>query len=177
MDLSGEILHSFGSVYESPNRIANSQIKNGPIVCDEVAKRVYLAPRNLLGEVRAYDLTGQEPWITVLRDFIPSILKDIPGGGTNWTADWRTGYNRIEALVPMPNGHLLVQEDFVARDGTVWSIESTHSYLISTVDGTGAYIGDTLPLLVTANGSHFVSLQREPFPQLTVWEFPAGHER
>ncbi|MFQ5742675.1 MAG: 6-bladed beta-propeller [Acidobacteriota bacterium] len=167
-NLSGEVRASFGSVYESPNSIVNYQVYEGWVACDSNRKLVFLAPKSLLAEIRAYELDGRSRWITAIRDFIPIHLEDLPNGSRMRLP--AGGWNRIGALTPVTDDYLLVQESLVVSNQGQ-RVVKIHSFLVSMANGAAVYVGETLPRILAANKAHYATVRDEPYPELTVWEY------
>lgn len=155
------IERSFGAVYRSPHAMINYLLSEGRVACSAAGDMFAFAPSSVLGEARGYDADGVLRWITQIEPFRPVGLVD-DGSGYRVTLP-SEGFHRVESLTLVPPDRVLLQVGLAvpapeeAGSRTPPEVAELHSYLLDIHTGTGAYLGDRLPMVVAMNERYAVT--------------------
>lgn len=171
---NGQIEHSFGTLYASPNPYVNLVVAQGRIACDDEAGLIYVAPRSLMGEVRAYRPDGTLVWRARAPDFVANQVVETPDGYTLELSP--TGVHALHTLVSLPGRGVLVQysfrsqEELRAREPARADITA----ILSQTDGSAVVVGDSWPLIGAVKGNIAAAIRHLPFPQVSLLRLPDG---
>jgi hypothetical protein len=168
IDSDGELQGSFGRAYESPNRIMNHQVSNGFLACDESSDAIFFAPRGMLGELHRYGLAGEVAWILQVSSFVSNRYYDLDRG--SYVSAPPGGFHRTESLTLLSSEVLLLQFRFLSPE-TSGKPDYIDSYLVSASDGSAAYLGTSIPLIVAASPEGFVTMAEVPNVVFQIWRY------
>jgi hypothetical protein len=125
-----------------------------PLVLCDIAQDQVLLASTVLGEIRAIGPDGVVKWISVAPRFrhvhvseemiqgVPMVMSEIPVGG----------YQRLESIARLSDDTALAQVLDLEMIGEELKTRGVHSYAISFRSGEGAYLGTSLPLVLTTHG-------------------------
>ncbi len=163
----GSLRHSFGTVYESSNRVVRFIMNmNGPVACmpesDQVAHSFAQMPI-----VRLYQTNNQLLWTARVMDYRQQVLVEENGGFLQSTAE---SYDHTVSLHFYPRQHLLLQHERRPPYGDSAPSE-VRSFLIDRATGRGALI-EGLPQVATIFPGGYVGVYHDPFPRVEIWTGP-----
>lgn len=164
----GKVINSFGEVYRSPNKLINYQTGQGRIVCDARRQLIYLLAGNLMGEVRAFRLTGELAWRVRASDYRNNIVEDTPGGMSVTGSPHGV---HIDAGLALIEGHgVLAMWAFrsAAQMDAKEAPTLTHMVLIDPVTGSAISQGNQATMVTDVRGSLRLELSEDPFPRVEV---------
>ncbi len=165
---SGQRERSFGAFYRSPNRVLNSRLSEGRVVCDPERHLIYFAPRRATGEVRAYRPDGTLAWRTLVTGYLVNRIEGLPRGYQVTVLDH--GVHALHSLTLLPSYGLLLQvgyRDLAAlSDGAPYTLLS--SFLIEPASGRPRALGSALPPIAAARPGEVAVTQDDPAPAFRV---------
>lgn len=168
LDRSGHLIHSFGTVYHSKNPVVTEFISTGRLACDEAAGLVLFAPMGGVGEVHGYALDGTLVWLTVIDDFRPITITEVPRGFGVVRPE--NGFHLVRALTPLSGGRILLQISFSTRASYEegFTYLKLQTYLLDVHSGEGSYLGDSFPAVISSRSTSTVSIEEDPYPRLRI---------
>lgn len=164
--LMGSPLRSFGAVYESPSPIINYTLSQGRLACSEGNGLIVFAPISGIGEVYAFDTLGSQVWATKFKGFQPTDLIEVANGYGVQVPE--AGFNSIRSLALLDDRHLLVQVAYKTRESMERADEfaELHSFVLSTTDGQGRYLGPRLAPVVASGSGYRIAVTVDPYPSI-----------
>jgi hypothetical protein len=170
---SGRQVAAFGRVYKSPHPRANMEITRGLIACNDSLGLIAYAPQSVLGEARAYRASGEQVWRSVIKGFEPIGMITTPSSFQALIPP--DGFDRIDALVWLPDSTVLLQVAHVTSDPAV-PRSATHvsritTFRIAAASGRARRVPQELQQIVLASGSTLISAAEEPFPMVSLRHF------
>lgn len=168
LDDDGTVRNSFGELYRSPNLSVNHQVGRGWIVCDPQRQLVYFMSGSLLGEVRAYRLSGELVWRVRVSDYRVNIVTDKSGGmevamsplGVNGGV----GFALIEGKGLFAMWTFRSPAQIEAKEGPT----ITHVVRIDPATGSATSLGQHPMVISDVRGTAQLQLSEEPFPRVEV---------
>jgi len=166
--LEGVLLRTFGVVYKSPSPIINYTLSKSRLACNAGRGLIILAPIGGIGEVYAFDTLGSRVWATKVNGFRPTDLIEVANGYGVQIPE--TGFHSIRAVVLLNERDLLVQVAFKTRESTVRADEfaALHSFILSSLDGRGRYLGAWLPPVGAAGSGYRIAVSADPYPSIAL---------
>jgi hypothetical protein len=171
-NVSGQLERSFAEVYKSPNAAINTVIGPGKIACDPTRDLILFATGTSIGQVRAYTAAGELKWITSIDGLVPLEVSEIEGRRSSKHLRVPDGgYHQMTGATFLPPHHFLVQTTLYVWDKKASRImsELRSSLLIAAADGSGAFVGNNVPLVVTTRAGLLGSVTNDPFPRVSLY--------
>jgi len=160
----GNHLRSFGPVYESENVSIRYRLSSGDIACDRSTNRI-IAAFELMPLIYGYTPEGTLQWTSRIRPFDPVPVEQT--GRTSLKYKFGTpGGDVIQNLSDLPGPGLIVQRERVGVDVEgLW-----FSYWVSSKDGKGRYIGESITGSVHyATHEQLLAGPNVPFPRVEIY--------
>jgi 6-bladed beta-propeller protein len=170
VDSAGTERRAFGLLYRSPNPGINDVASLGEVACDVDHQLIFLAAREMLGEVRAFRLDGVPVWRTVFDGYRNTRIEDY-GSGYKVTASRAVSpTHSLACMTLVPGIGLLVQwsqrtyEEL--RDRA--SYGTIISFLLDPATGRPTPLGTTLPPIMAATATEVAVVYEDPVPRFEV---------
>ena len=166
---------SFGSGYVHEHRFIRRALSDGLVECiGETDALVFGFSK--LPMIRSYGTDGGLKWVAAIDDeYIQLEVLEVrhpESGRVGYGEETRFAHDRLAELEAVGNGrHVLLQYARVLPDERR---VVPRSYLLDTNSGRGAFIGDSLPVIVSVQPDGYVTLAEEPYVHLEVWKFNGG---
>lgn len=173
VDDSGKVTAEFGEIYRSPNPALNYQVATGEIACDPARNLIYYMPGSLLGEVRAFQPTGELVWRVRVTDFLNNRVVDEGG---KMTVERSPRGANASGSITVSSAGVIAQWTHISIDQMKAREEPTRvqSVLIDPATGRAASLGTQLPLLAGRRGTMMIEQVEDPVPQLTLRRYSVG---
>lgn len=164
-------LNRFGVVYKSDlPRISFSFTAGARLACHSSISTIvqHFRIRNLL---YGYNDEGKLEWITRLEDFTHMAIIEERSGNQRMGPDPdnpQSDYDIIETAIATEEGLILVQvinKSITDRDDII------KTYLINANDGSGFFVGDELPKILSVNDNKIVFLKYDEYPMIEISNF------
>lgn len=169
---SNGIEHSFGHGYRSSNWLVQSQLSDGRVACLGEPLRVIFA-FELIPLLRGYDARkGELVWQAGVAGYAQMRVTEINStrGQPAVSFSARGVQDNLVSVTPVTSGHVLLQyvrgNPEEVRSGT--AKPSTRTYLVDVVNGHGALISDTMPLVTAMDSRRQVAMWLLPYPRLEL---------
>jgi hypothetical protein len=134
LDRNGRRKGVFGKPYRSgAMALVDMKVNEGFIACDDTSGVVAYAPRELVGEVRAFRADGKPLWRVEVDGFKPVRVTAHSNGGYS-LAVTSEGFHRVESLVFMPPDLFVMQIRSLGRSPII----TMTTILLRSRDGTVA---------------------------------------
>lgn len=166
---NGTVVRSFGSVYRSPNPLVNYETGQGRIACDARRQLVYFMAGGLIGEVRAFRLTGELVWRVQVTDCRTNVVTDLPDGlrveGSPLGAHAAVGLvlgdgNELFAMWTLVTSEQMQRKESPTR---------TQRVLIEPSSGRAVSLGGHAGVVSDVRGPIRLELSEDPFPSISVF--------
>ena len=156
LDLAGNPIRTFGSVFEHSDVNVRATLSRGHIACTHEARRVVTSFHD--GSlIYAYEYDGTPVWAAHLQGFRSPEFRGqrMHDGSIALSNPSEVPEDRVQSLTTIPGGLILVQVNRMGPleevDGrTVSQIRRRDSYLLSARTGAGVYVGSGLPEVLHA---------------------------
>lgn len=161
----GEHIRSFGPTYQSENSHVRQSLSSGDIACDRATNRIVLA-FHYIPLVYGFTPEGVLEWVSRIHPFDGVPVKQT--GERSLTHMWGTpGGDVIQTLTDLPGASVAVQREHIGID---LERDQYYTYWISSTDGTGQYIGDSVVGSIhEATRQHLFSGPNAPFPRVEMY--------
>lgn len=171
--LRGPHVASFGAAYRSYNQIVRVQMSKGRIACSQDAG-VIIAVSERLPFIHGYAPDGKLLWVSKIADFLsPRIVEGVDDKGSYFNISRRRTFDFPFSVLPLTNGHVLIQ---VARVHPGGEDSEIHSYVLDSRTGVGLYVGPSLPRVVAVHWPRLFGVETKPYAKLVEHKL-AGSSR
>jgi hypothetical protein len=155
LDRNGKRKDVFGKLYRSGTPYIDVEVNEGVIACDDTAGVVAYAPRQVVGEVRAFRADGKPLWRIEFDGFKPARMTAHSNGGHS-VAVPEGGFHRVESLVFMPPDRFVIQIASLGRN----PIKSMTTILLRSRDGTVVGTWELKERIVAASANTVITTNR-----------------
>ncbi len=166
---TGAIESSFGAIYRSSNQLIDLMLTEGMLACDNAQERIVFATNSGLGEIRAYDLKGNQMWFSYISDFMSNKL--IEQGTSGYQVESSpTGVNALHSLVIIPGVGIAAQyshrsrQELKDREGA----KATYTVVFDSRSGRARISSFRYPVLGAVRNHFVAAVSDDPFPQVHV---------
>jgi hypothetical protein len=163
----GEVVQSFGKIYDSGNPLADVTIGRGKLACDPVNREIAYAPDGGLGELRIFSVDGQPRRRIVFSDFKPIELKS--DGNSIRFAVPEGGRDILYTLSPLPGGGFIAQYAHWGRSAREYS--ELFTVIIEPESGPIYGISAKLGSLMDITQSYYATVEVDVYPIVKVFAF------
>lgn len=174
----GDAVRSFGEGYRHSHSFLRSALSEGFVACisQDPARLVFAF--DILPVIRSYVAdSGQLTWEARVGGHLQlEVAESVhpETGALGYSRREQADHDRIGTLAATPAGdHILIQYSrvFPERRTIV-----PQTYLLDASTGAGAFLGDTLPNILSVQDASYIALFAEPHPRLEVRSFRANRE-
>lgn len=163
---------SFGSGYVHEHRFIRRALSDGLVECVDGLDALIFG-FSTLPIVRSYQTDGSLNWVAALNGEYKQLkvleVRHPESGRIGYGEETEFVHDRLAELeVVGSGGHILLQYARVLPDE---KRIVPRSYLLDTSSGRGAFIGDSLPVIVSVQPDGYIALVEKPYVQLEVRKF------
>lgn len=163
----GEVVHSFGEIYDSGNPSADLHMRRGKLACNPVNREIAYGPDGGIGEVRIFSPDGQPLRRVEFSDFKPIDVRS-QGGRTRMTVP-DGGFNSLHTLSPLPGGGFIAQ--YTHRDRPGRDFRELFTVVLEPESGLIYGVPAKLGSLMDIAQSYYATVEVELYPIVRIFAF------
>ncbi len=163
----GEVIKSFGEIYNSGDAAVDLGMRRGRVACDPVNDEIAYGPSGALGELRIFSAEGEPLRRIEFSDFKPI---DVRSDGIRRRVTFpQGGANSLHTLSPLPGGGFVAQ--YTHRDRPGREYRELFTVIIEPEGGLIYGVSATLGSLMDIAHSHYATVQVDLYPVVKVFAF------
>ncbi len=175
VDAPGEVVRSFGVGYIHDHGFIRAALSNGLIECLQGSRAIVFG-FSILPVLRSYSVDGILNWTAALDEQYLQLgvweKRHPETGRVGYSEATRLPHDRLAELEAVGAGeHVFIQHARVLPEERRIV---PRSYLIDAATGIGAFIGDSLPVVISVQPDGYIALFEEPHVHLEVRKFHGG---
>ncbi len=172
-------IQRFGEGYRHDDTFIRREMSSGSIECLDDSARIVFG-FHYMPVVRMYSaLDGGIIWTSAHADneyLQVSVVEGVSEIGTTSVSfrQHEMDSDRLALLAQIgQGGHVLLQNSRILPEERKIVAQT---YLLDAVTGAGAFLGDTLPPILSAQADGYIAVFEDPYPRLEVRTFGPGRE-
>ena len=161
---------SFGEPYRSSSWFVRDQLSDGAVACHDNSSIVTFA-FELTPLVFGYRRGGELAWVSRVADFQPmQVVEQAPGGVPELAYEGARPHHSVVTLIPMAADVVVLQVAWHTAESWAQRADyaELHTYLLSSSDGEGVYVGRHLPQLTAVRPPRAYGFRNDPYPGVLI---------